>query len=216
MKMDAAGEIAKAVRPRLAAGNGLTFDELTSALAAPPGLKKRDLFMILRASHGKVRRASLREVFPLVPVRSSQVASMPTSSTDTKDSRLMEPMAGGDEGKGSGTLHIVKSVFRSLSLRTQLLFILLFLLLISIGSLTIIYTRAEEALLEKVGEISTTSRGAIQISVEELTYRGDSTARLKSYGTCSTRRGSRRSPSSARSRRSSPAQTRGRSAPPRN
>ncbi|OPX98559.1 MAG: Glutamate--tRNA ligase 1 [Syntrophorhabdus sp. PtaB.Bin047] len=69
MKMDAAGEIAKAVRPRLAAGNGLTFDELTSALAAPPGLKKRDLFMILRAFiTGRSDGPPLREVFPLVPV----------------------------------------------------------------------------------------------------------------------------------------------------
>ncbi len=76
---------------------------------------------------------------------------------------------------------LVKSVFRSLSLRTQLLLILLFLLLISIGSLTIIYTRAEEALLDKVGENIDDITRAIQISVEELTYRGDSTARLKSY-----------------------------------
>ncbi len=75
----------------------------------------------------------------------------------------------------------VKSVFRSLSLRTQLLLILLFLLLISVGSLTIIYTRAEEALIDKVGENIDDITKAIQISVEELTYRGDSTARLKSY-----------------------------------
>ncbi len=76
---------------------------------------------------------------------------------------------------------LVKSTFRSLSLRTQLLLILLFLLLISIGSLTVIYTRAEEALLDKVGENIDDITRAIQISVEELTYRGDSTARLKSY-----------------------------------
>ncbi|MHB8111675.1 MAG: sensor histidine kinase [Syntrophorhabdaceae bacterium] len=75
----------------------------------------------------------------------------------------------------------IKSVFRSLSLRTQLLLILLVLLLISIGSLTIIYTRAEEALLDKVGDNIDDITKAIQISVEELTYRGDSTARLKSY-----------------------------------
>lgn len=75
----------------------------------------------------------------------------------------------------------IKSVFRSLSLRTQLLLILLFLLLISIGSLTIIYTRAEEALLDKVSENIDDITKAIQISVEELTYRGDSTARLKNY-----------------------------------
>ena len=59
--------------------------------------------------------------------------------------------------------------------------ILFVLLLISIGSLTIIYTRAEEALLDKVGDNIDDITKAIQISVEELTYRGDSTARLKSY-----------------------------------
>ncbi len=75
----------------------------------------------------------------------------------------------------------MKSVFRSLSLRTQLLLILFVLLIISIGSLTIIYTRAEEALLDKVGDNIDDITKAIQISVEELTYRGDSTARLKSY-----------------------------------
>lgn len=75
----------------------------------------------------------------------------------------------------------MKMVFRSLSLRTQLLLILFVLLLISIGSLTIIYTRAEEALLDKVGDNIDDITKAIQISVEELTYRGDSTARLKSY-----------------------------------
>ncbi len=83
--------------------------------------------------------------------------------------------------RAAGLYALVKSVFRSLSLRTQLLLILLFLLLISIGSLTIIYTRAEEALLDKVGENIDDITRAIQISVEELTYRGDSTARLKSY-----------------------------------
>ena len=74
-----------------------------------------------------------------------------------------------------------KTVFRSLSLRTHLLLFLCVLLLISIGSLTIIYTRAEEALLDKVGDNIDDITKAIQISVEELTYRGDSTARLKSY-----------------------------------
>jgi glutamyl-tRNA synthetase len=68
MKMNAAGEIAKTVRSRLAARDGLTFDELTGALAAPPGLRKRDLFMILRAFiTGRSDGPPLREVFPLVP-----------------------------------------------------------------------------------------------------------------------------------------------------
>ena len=107
---------------------------------------------------------------------------MPTSGTGTKDSAYMEP----DDRRGmrkrtADFYALVKSTFRSLSLRTQLLLILLFLLLISIGSLTVIYTRAEEALLDKVGENIDDITRAIQISVEELTYRGDSTARLKSY-----------------------------------
>ncbi|MEN6616462.1 MAG: hypothetical protein ABFD12_07885, partial [Syntrophorhabdus sp.] len=97
-----------------------------------------------------------------------------------------EALTNGNAGKGlkgkkRAFYAYVKTVFRSLSLRTQLLLILLFLLLISIGSLTVIYTRAEEALLDKVGDNIDDITKAIQISVEELTYRGDSTARLKSY-----------------------------------
>jgi signal transduction histidine kinase len=83
----------------------------------------------------------------------------------------------------------MKMVFRSLSLRTQLLLILFVLLLVSIGSLTIIYTRAEEALLDKVEDNIDDITKAIQISVEELTYRGDSTARLKSYVDMLTKKG---------------------------
>ena len=75
----------------------------------------------------------------------------------------------------------VKRIFRSLSLRTQLLLILLFLLLISIGSLTIIYARSEEQLLARVTDNIDDITKAIQISVEELTYRGDSTERLRRY-----------------------------------
>ncbi len=97
-------------------------------------------------------------------------------------------MHNGDRNNGSGFkagssafYARIKTIFRSLSLRTQLLLILFLLLLISIGSLTIIYTRAEEALLDKVGDNIDDITKAIQISVEELTYRGDSTARLKSY-----------------------------------
>jgi signal transduction histidine kinase len=75
----------------------------------------------------------------------------------------------------------IKSIFRSLSLRTQLLLILLLLLLISVGSLTIIYSRSEEKLLETVSDNIDDITKAIQISVEELTYRGDSTERLKNY-----------------------------------
>ncbi len=75
----------------------------------------------------------------------------------------------------------LKGIFRSLSLRTQLLLILLFLLLTSIGSLTIIYAKSEELILEKVTDNIDDITKAIQISVEELTYRGDSTQRLKTY-----------------------------------
>ncbi|HOC45521.1 MAG: HAMP domain-containing sensor histidine kinase [Syntrophorhabdaceae bacterium] len=88
---------------------------------------------------------------------------------------------GGLKARAVAFYAYMKMVFRSLSLRTQLLLILFVLLLISIGSLTIIYTRAEEALLDKVGDNIDDITKAIQISVEELTYRGDSTARLKSY-----------------------------------
>jgi signal transduction histidine kinase len=75
----------------------------------------------------------------------------------------------------------VKKIFRSMSLRTQMLLILLFLLLISIGSLTVLYSRSEEQLIDKLTDNIDDITKAIQISVEELTYRGDSTERLKSY-----------------------------------
>jgi len=75
----------------------------------------------------------------------------------------------------------VKNIFRRLSLRTQLLLIILFILLISVSSLSIISARSEEAIIEKVtGDLDDITK-AIQISVEEMTYRGDSTQRLKSY-----------------------------------
>ncbi len=79
------------------------------------------------------------------------------------------------------TLSSIKSLFRNLSLKTQLLLILLFLLVISISSLSIIYSRSEEAIIDKVSDNIDDITKAIQISVEELTYRGDSTQRLKSY-----------------------------------
>ncbi len=68
-----------------------------------------------------------------------------------------------------------------MSLRTQLLLILLFLLLISIGSLTVLYSRSEEQLIDKLTDNIDDITKAIQISVEELTLKGDSTERLKSY-----------------------------------
>ncbi|HOV89975.1 MAG TPA: HAMP domain-containing sensor histidine kinase [Syntrophorhabdaceae bacterium] len=75
----------------------------------------------------------------------------------------------------------IKNIFRSLSLKTQLLLIFLFLLLLTIGSLTIIYSRTEDLVIEKVTENIDDITKAIQISVEELTYKGNTTERLKSY-----------------------------------
>ncbi|MEI6152896.1 MAG: ATP-binding protein [Deltaproteobacteria bacterium] len=75
----------------------------------------------------------------------------------------------------------VKDIFRSLSLRTQLLLILLFLLVISISSLSIIYSRSEDMIIDKVTDNIDDITKAIQISVEELTYKGSSTERLKGY-----------------------------------
>jgi signal transduction histidine kinase len=76
--------------------------------------------------------------------------------------------------------HIAR-LFRSLSLRSRLLLILLFLLGLSVGSLTILYSRTEEILLEKIAENVEQITKAIQISVEQLAAKGDSTERLKSY-----------------------------------
>jgi len=73
-----------------------------------------------------------------------------------------------------------KIVFRRLSLRTQLLLILLFVLLISISSLSIIYSQAEEMIMDKVTDSLDDITKAIQISVEQLPLAGDSTQRLKS------------------------------------
>ena len=75
----------------------------------------------------------------------------------------------------------VKDVFRSLSLRTQLLLILLFLLAVSVSSLTIIYARTEGQIMDKVTDNIDDITKAIQISVEELTYRGGGDQRLKGY-----------------------------------
>ncbi|MBA4418648.1 MAG: hypothetical protein C0392_12185 [Syntrophus sp. (in: bacteria)] len=79
------------------------------------------------------------------------------------------------------SIAFVKNLYRSLSLRTQLLLILLLLLVVSISSLTIIYSRTEGQIIEKVADNIDDITKAIQISVEEMTYRGDSTDRLKSY-----------------------------------
>ncbi len=82
-----------------------------------------------------------------------------------------------------------KKLFRSLSLRTQLLLILLFVLAISVSSLSIIYSRTEEMILEKVTDNIDDITKAIQISVEEMTYPGDSSQRLESYVAMLRKRG---------------------------
>ena len=74
-----------------------------------------------------------------------------------------------------------KTLLPILSLRTQLVLILLLLLLLSVTSLTIIYERSEGLIMEKIAENIDDITKAIQISVEELAYRGDSTQRLESY-----------------------------------
>jgi signal transduction histidine kinase len=86
-------------------------------------------------------------------------------------------------------LNRLKTRFRGFSLRTQLLSILVFLLLVSIGALTIIYTRSEDILIDKVTDNIEDITRAIQISVEEMTYRGDSTERLKNYVDLLTKKG---------------------------
>jgi hypothetical protein len=78
-------------------------------------------------------------------------------------------------------LAYLKTTFRSISLRAQLLLILFFVLMISVGSLLVIYSRSEEMLLDKVADNIEDITKAIQISVDELTYRGDSTQRLQGY-----------------------------------
>jgi HAMP domain-containing protein len=62
-----------------------------------------------------------------------------------------------------------------------MLLILLLLLLLSLGSLTVLYSRSEEQLIDKLTDNIDDITKAIQISVEELTLKGDSTERLKSY-----------------------------------
>ncbi len=83
----------------------------------------------------------------------------------------------------------INVVFRRFSLRTQLLCILLFILAVSVSSLSIISARSEELIIDKVTDDLDEITKAIQISVEELTYRGDSTQRLKRYVDTLNRKG---------------------------
>jgi signal transduction histidine kinase len=75
----------------------------------------------------------------------------------------------------------LKEIFRRFSLRTQLLLILLFVLAISVISLSIIYSQAEEMFIDKVTDSLDDITKAIQISVEQMTYEEEgNTERLKS------------------------------------
>jgi signal transduction histidine kinase len=83
--------------------------------------------------------------------------------------------------KQKSILDFIFNPLRGFSLRTRLLLILLFLLGTSLASLTIIYNRSEEMLIDQVMDDIDHITNAIQISVEELTLRGNATQRLKSY-----------------------------------
>jgi signal transduction histidine kinase len=73
-----------------------------------------------------------------------------------------------------------KLIYRRFSLRTQLLLILLFVLIVSVSSLSIIYSQAEEMVIDRVTDSLDDITKAIQISVEQMAFKGDSTERLKS------------------------------------
>lgn len=80
-----------------------------------------------------------------------------------------------------GIYRTLKDFFRRLSLRTQLLLILIFLLAITVSSLMVIYSRTEKMLLQKVTDDIDEIMRAIQISMEEMVVKSESTERLKGY-----------------------------------
>lgn len=96
---------------------------------------------------------------------------------------------------GRETLHnwqglkSAKRIFRRLSLRTQLLFILLLVLALSVTSLFIISSKSEEMMIQKVTDNLDDITKAIQVSVEEMTYKGDGDQRLKTMVDMLNRRG---------------------------
>jgi len=140
------------------------FEEVYAILEKETGIARRELMMLLRiAMTGRRSGPPLKRRFSAC----NNAGSTGKDSMSTEKLRKLKKR--------------IKNIFRSLSLRTQLLLILLFLLLASIGSLTVIYSRTEEMLIEKVTDNIEDITKAIQISVEELTYRGDSTQRLKTY-----------------------------------
>lgn len=67
------------------------------------------------------------------------------------------------------------------SLRTQFLLILLFLLFLALAALTLVYSRSEDVLTSKVIENIDNITKALQVSVEELTGKGNQTERLRDF-----------------------------------
>ena len=67
------------------------------------------------------------------------------------------------------------------SLRTQFLLILLFLLFLALAALTLIYSGSEDVLTAKVVENMDNITKALQVSVEELTEKGNQTERLRDF-----------------------------------
>jgi signal transduction histidine kinase len=66
----------------------------------------------------------------------------------------------------------IKTFFENRSLKTKLLFMMLFLSFLSIVILFTLYTRSERALIERIEKHTLDLSNAIQISVEELTTEG--------------------------------------------
>ena len=160
---------------RIAEGDHDDFEGLFKELEKGSTLSKRELFMLLRiAISGRKSGPPLKELYRLIP-RDSILKRI--AWLEKRFSHAIKRLTN------------VKALFRRLSLRTQLLLILLFILLISISSLSIISARSEELIIDKVTDDLDDITKAIQISVEELTYRGDSTQRLKSYVDMLNRKG---------------------------
>jgi len=67
-KTSGTSEIARRIRGLLSADAKVSFEELTDRIGMPGNIKKKDLFMILRAFiTGRSDGPPLKDVFPLVP-----------------------------------------------------------------------------------------------------------------------------------------------------
>jgi glutamyl/glutaminyl-tRNA synthetase len=67
-KTRGASEIARSVRDILSGNEMVSFDEVTKSIGQPGTIRKKDIFMILRAFiTGRPDGPPLKEVFPLVP-----------------------------------------------------------------------------------------------------------------------------------------------------